>query len=229
VKRVNPKRAVILAAGLGTRLKWLTGQRPKALMRVAGEPAIGHVIRRLVAQGIREIAVNAHHHADQLLEYLGDGSRFGCLIVVSHESTLLDSGGGVRQALSKLPGSGLVVVHNCDVLADIDVHRLAAMVPDAGSSIALVANPPYHPDGDFMLRGSDVSLGGHDRFTFSGISVWDEQVFGSYAQGSVFSLVQPMRNLIGQGMCRGLLHRGDWFDIGRPSDLMRANRKMGRG
>jgi MurNAc alpha-1-phosphate uridylyltransferase len=225
MKRVE--RAVILAAGLGTRLKWLTNQRPKALMRVAGEPAIGHVIRRLVAQGIREIAVNAHHHADQLVGYLGDGPRFGCRIIISRESELLDSGGGVKQALSKLPGSGPVVVHNCDVLAEIDVHRLAAMVPDGGCSIALVENPPHHPDGDFVLDGSDVTFNGENRFTFSGISVWDESAFDSYESGSIFSLVQPIRELIGQGKCSGLLHRGDWFDIGRPLDLIRANRVMG--
>lgn len=227
MKRVE--RAVILAAGLGTRLKWLTDKRPKALMQVAGEPAITHVIRQLVGQGIREIAVNAFHHAKQLGDFLGDGSRFGCRIVVSHETELLDSGGGVKQALSKLPGSGLVAVYNCDVLADVDVHQLALLVPDGGCSIALVANPPHHPDGDFKLNGMDVSMSGSDRLTFSGISVWDDQVFDSYPQGSVFSLVEPMRELIGQGMCSGIVHRGDWFDIGRPSDLMRANRVMGRG
>jgi MurNAc alpha-1-phosphate uridylyltransferase len=223
------EHAVILAAGLGTRLKWLTDKRPKALMQVAGEAAIGHVIRSLVAQGVSEIAVNAHHHADQLVEYLGDGSRFGCRITISREAELLDSGGGVKQALSKLPGNGLLAVCNCDVLADVDVHRLAALLPDGGCSIALVANPPHHPDGDFSLNGTDVSISDFDRFTFSGISVWDEQVFDSYPLGSAFSLVRPMRELIRQGLCSGLLHQGQWFDIGRPSDLMQANRIMGRG
>jgi len=226
MKRVE--RAVILAAGLGTRLKWLTDSRPKALMQVAGEPAITHVIRCLVAQGVGEVAVNAHHHADLLVEYLGDGSRFGCRITISREAELLDSGGGVKQALSKLPGSGPVLVHNCDVLADSDVHSLAALIPDGGCSIALVKNPSHHPDGDFSLNGTHVSTRDHDRFTFSGISVWDEQAFDSYVQGAVFSLVEPMRELIGQGRCSGLLHRGHWFDIGRPSDLMQANRIMGR-
>lgn len=226
MKRVE--RAVILAAGLGTRLKWLTDARPKALMRVAGEPAIGHVIRSLVAQGICEIAVNAHHHADLLVDYLGDGSRFGCWITISREVALLDSGGGVKQALSKLSGNGPVVVHNSDVLADIDVHSLAALMPDSGCSIALVPNPQHHPDGDFSLNGTGVAMDDFDRFTFSGISVWDEQVFDSYPQGSVFSLTEPMRALIEKNLCCGMICRGHWFDIGRPTDLMRANRLMGR-
>jgi len=219
------ERAVILAAGLGTRLKWLTRTRPKALMQVAGEPVIAHVIRSLVSQGIRDIAVNTHHHADALGDYLGDGSRLGCRIYLSHEPELLDSGGGVKQALRLLPGDGLLAVYNADVLVDFDLNRLSVLVPAGGVAIGLVANPHHHPEGDFALRGSEVINEGERCFTFSGISVWDEQLFDRYPQGSVFSLVQPMRELIGKGMCQGLLHRGDWFDIGRPTDLVRANRE----
>jgi len=221
-------RAVILAAGMGTRLKWMTRHRPKALMRVAGEPAIVHVIRRLVAHGVREIAVNAFHHADQLAAYLGDGARFGCHITMSFEDKLLDSGGGVKKALSKLPGSGPVVVHNCDVLADIDISRLARMAPVDGASIALVDNPSHHLQGDFILHGDDVSMSGYDRFTFAGVSVWDETVFEHYEPGEAFSLARSIREKIAQGACKGLAHHGYWFDIGRPGDLLKANRLLGR-
>jgi len=219
------ERAVVLAAGLGTRLKWLTNDRPKALMQVAGEPVISHVIRSLVSQGICDIAVNAHHHAEALSDYLGNGSRFGCRISVSYEPELLDSGGGVKQALTFLPGDGLVAVYNADVLADLDVNRLSGLVPTGGVAIGLVGNPKHHPAGDFALHGVEVANDGEQCFTFSGISIWDEQVFDSYPQGSVFSLVQPMRELIGKGMCKGILHSGDWYDIGRPTDLVRANRE----
>jgi len=221
-------RAVILAAGMGTRLKWMTRHRPKALMRVAGEPAIVHVIRLLVAHGVREIAVNAFHHADQLADYLGDGARFGCHIVMSFEDKLLNSGGGVKKALSKLPGSGPVVVHNCDVLADIDISRLARMAPVGGGSIALVENPKHHLNGDFILHGDDVSMSGYDRFTFAGVSVWDETVFEHYEAGEAFSLARSIREMIAQGTCKGLAHHGYWFDIGRPGDLLKANRLLGR-
>ncbi len=223
IQRVE--RAVILAAGLGTRLKWLTNHRPKALMMVAGEPVITHVIRSLVAQGIRDIVVNAHHHAEALAHYLANGSRFGCSITISYESELLDSGGGVKQALKFLPGDGPVAVYNADVLTDFDVDRLSALLPDGGVAIGLVVNPKHHPEGDFALNGALVANEGEQCFTFSGISVWDARVFDSYPQGAVFSLVQPIRELVGKGMCRGLLHRGDWFDIGRPTDLVRANRQ----
>ncbi|MDX8395123.1 MAG: sugar phosphate nucleotidyltransferase, partial [Mariprofundaceae bacterium] len=145
-------RAVILAAGLGTRLKWLTENKPKALMKVAGEPAIVHVIRRLVAQGIRDITINTHHHADLLMDYLQNGSKFGVNIYFSQESELLNSGGGVRTAMDKLPGDGLVAVCNADVLTDVDVQMLARMCPNKGCSIALVPNPKHHLKGDFVLQ-----------------------------------------------------------------------------
>ncbi len=219
-------RAIILAAGLGTRLKWLTDQRPKALMKIAGEPAIAHVIRRLVSSGVREIAVNAHHHAQQLANYLGDGAAFGCHIRISYEAQLLDSGGGVKQALSLLPGDGAVVVCNCDVLADIDLHALAALAPKNACSIALVGNPAHHPHGDFHLNGSTVSVDGYDRYTFSGVSVWDSALFDPYAGGEAFPLARTIRETITRDQCRGLLHRGYWFDVGRPGDLIKANRML---
>ena len=226
MKRVE--RAVILAAGLGTRLKWLTDRRPKALMPVAGEPAIAHVIRHLVAQGIKEFVVNAHHHAERLQEYLGDGSRCGCRIAISHEAELLDSGGGVRKAMALFAGVGPFVVHNADVLADIDVQAMARRLPERGACIALVTNPPYHRTGDFALQHGYVSLSGEDRHTFAGVSVWEPSVFSDYVAGEIFPLVRPLRGLIEQRQCQGILHLGRWFDIGRPVDLMRANRAFSR-
>jgi len=219
-------RAVILAAGLGSRLKWLTDSRPKALMQIAGEPAIAHVIRSLVTQGIHNIAVNVHHHADQLATYLGDGSRFGCNICISYEQDLLDSGGGVKQALSLLPGDGAVLVYNSDVLADIDVQRLTRLLPEHGAAIALVDNPLHNRLGDFALHGQAITMNGYDRYTFSGVSVWDDTVFQNYQDNETFSLARTLRECMAKNRCAGFVHRGYWFDIGRPIDLMRASRHL---
>lgn len=218
------ERAVILAAGLGTRLKWLTRETPKALMPVAGAPAIVHVIRALVAQGVRDIAINVHHHADVLMQALGDGSRLGVRLYYSPERQLLDSGGGVRTALNRLPGEGLVAVHNADVLCHTDIHRLAALCPDHGCALALIPNPMHHPKGDFALHDGLVSLADDPRFTFSGVSVWDAQALNEHAAGEKFPLTEPIRRSIAQGLCAGMLERGAWFDVGRPVDLMRARR-----
>ncbi|MDQ6986337.1 MAG: nucleotidyltransferase family protein [Mariprofundaceae bacterium] len=222
------ERAVILAAGLGTRLKWLTCKRPKALVPVAGQAAVVRVIRRLAGQGIRDIAINTHHHADVLAASLGDGSRFGVRLYFSFETQLLDSGGGVRTALEFLPGDGLLAVHNVDVLSDIDVHALAGVCPQHGCTIALTANPAHHPAGDFTLCDGLVCDEKASRYTFSGVSVWDATVLSDFAINQAFSLVQPMRELIEKQLCAGLLHRGSWFDIGRPGDYFRAGRELRR-
>jgi len=221
-------RAVILAAGMGSRLKWMTREQPKALINVGGSPAILRVIRGLVRQGIREIAVNAFHHADQLADYLGDGAKFGCHIRISYEDALLDSGGGVKKALQELPGSGAVLVHNCDVLANIDVARLAHRAAAGACALAMVKNPAHHPLGDFSLKAGHVSMKGYDRFTFSGVSVWDSAIFDAYEAGEAFSLARCIREQIAKGTCTGLLHAGYWFDIGRPGDLMQAGRSLGK-
>jgi len=220
-------RAVILAAGLGTRLKWLTHDQPKALIDVAGAPAIAHVIRRLAAQGIRYISVNTHHHAGQLIKVLGYGSQFGVQLYFSHEEKLLNSGGGVRQALDLLPGEGLLAVHNTDVLADVNVQALARGCPKAGACLSLVSNPAHHPAGDFSLRDGLISIpsDGNPRYTFAGVSVWEQSAFDAWVSGQSFLLTETIQHLVDENRCAGILHDGFWFDIGRPCDLMQARRQ----
>ncbi len=230
------ERAVVLAAGLGTRLKWLTREKPKALMDVAGEPAIAHVIRRLAAAGVREVAVNAHHHAEMLAAALGDGARLGVRLRISLERELLDSGGGFRTALELLPGGaggGPVLAHNADVLADIDLRALAAACPEGGCALALVPNPAHHPGGDFLLDDEGrvrLPVGAHAgrAWTFAGVSAWDAAAWREWPAGRRFPLIEPIRRCIEAGRCAGLVHRGFWFDIGRPRDLMRARAFMNR-
>jgi MurNAc alpha-1-phosphate uridylyltransferase len=215
-------RAVVLAAGLGTRLKWLTSGTPKALMNVAGEAVIVRVIRGLAGQGIHDIAINTHHHAGKLIDYLQDGSKFGVRLYYSREEKLLDSGGGVRMAMELLPGSGLLVVHNADVLADIDLQRLANRVPADGAALAMVANPMHHPAGDFGVVDGLITPDKTPGFTYSGVSVWDEKALLDFQNGETFPLTRPMLQLMDRGRLAGVVHRGSWFDIGRPRDLMQA-------
>ncbi len=222
-------RAVILAAGVGSRLKWLTLNSPKAMMPLGEETAIEHVIRRLAGQGIDDIAVNVHHHAEKLIEFLQDGSRLGVRLYYSRESALLDSGGGVRKAMDLLPGTGLIAVHNTDVVSDIDLQRLAESVPVGGGALALVANPLHHPDGDFGVADGMVTDDRNPGYTYSGVSVWDDEAFSSFHSGDIFPLTLPMRQLMIRNQLAAVVHRGIWFDIGRPRDLMQARAFLGRG
>lgn len=223
------ERAVVLAAGLGTRLKWLTRNRPKALVEVAGQPMIAHVLRRLASQGVRDVAVNAHYHADQLVRALGDGSLYGLRIHISLERTLLDSGGGVATALPMLPGAGLFVVHNVDVLANVDISRLADSCPAGGGCLALVENPVHHPGGDFDLAGHRVKLPAKatHQYTYAGVAVFDAAAFESYSHNDAFPLMTVLQELIGRQCLTGVVHRGCWLDIGRPRDLMLARTIIG--
>jgi len=217
-------RAVILAAGKGTRLKSLTQDKPKALMPISGEPAITHVIRRLVGQGIHDIAINIHHHAEQLRLYLGTGSKFNANLYYSFEPELLNSGGGIRTAMTLLPGGGPIAVHNADILTQVRLQDLANLCPDDGCALALVPNPNHNHKGDFSLHHQQVATKDKHTYTFSGVSVWGEQTLMNYPTLESFPLKQPIDSLIQQQRCFGTVYRGHWFDIGRHRDLIQANR-----
>ncbi|MDX8410538.1 MAG: nucleotidyltransferase family protein [Mariprofundaceae bacterium] len=224
-----PERAVILAAGVGARLKWLTDDKPKALMPVAGEAMIVHVIRRLAAQGIHDIAINVHHHADQIVHQLGDGARFGVRLYFSREPILLDSGGGVKQALSLLPGDGPVVVHNADVFGVMDISRLAALLGQGcDAALALVPNPAHNPNGDFGLedgwvRPQQISC---PTYTYTGVSIFNAAAFDAFAEGRAFPLPRLLNRLCADQRLQGFIHRGGWLDVGRPRDFLRAVREV---
>ena len=115
-------KAMVFAAGLGTRLKPITDSIPKALVPVCGDPLLGHVLRKLVASGYDDIVVNVHHFAGQIREYL-DSHDFGVRISVSDESDLLrETGGAVRHARPLLEGGGNFLIHNVDIISDLDLQ-----------------------------------------------------------------------------------------------------------
>jgi NDP-sugar pyrophosphorylase family protein len=123
-------KAMILAAGMGTRLRPLTDDRPKALVEVAGRTMLEIVLRRLLAAGVREVIINTHHFADMISEYLEVNRNFGMRIEVSREDELLDSGGGLKKAAWFFLEDGAhsqepFILHNVDVISNID---LAAML-----------------------------------------------------------------------------------------------------
>jgi len=221
---LETSRAVILAAGLGSRLKAYTENKPKALMTVADELAITRVIRRLVAQGIQDIAINVHHFAEQIQNTLGNGAHLNANLYYSVEPSLLNSGGGVRTALDLLPSGEAVVVHNVDILSNIDIEQLINICPQQGCALALVPNPKHNSDGDFSLQDSTITPKSAQSFTFSGVSLWDESVLRAYPANQGFSLIEPIHAQIKTQHCQGYVHRGHWFDIGRPHDLIQANR-----
>ncbi|MDQ6950058.1 MAG: sugar phosphate nucleotidyltransferase [Mariprofundales bacterium] len=217
---MRPDRAVILAAGLGTRLKWLTRDRPKALMSVAGEPAIVHTLRHLIRHGVRHVAINLHAHGEQIRQALGDGRRFGISIRYSVEYELRDSGGGVCQAQQFLPEGANLFVLNADVVTDIDLTALWQRVSDhpSAAALALIANPPHHPQGDFALVHGKVRPPEMDTLTFSGVSLWPDALL-RHQHEPCFPLTDLMHQQMESDQLYGIHHHGNWHDIGRPHDL----------
>ena len=121
---------MIFAAGLGTRLKPLTDTMPKALVRVGGQPLIWHVIMKLKAAGYERIVVNVHHFAQQIIDYLQANDNFGLDIRISDETSgLLETGGGIKKALPLFDPSEPILIHNVDILSNLDFNSLSMVAP----------------------------------------------------------------------------------------------------
>lgn len=124
------RQAMIFAAGLGTRLKPLTDTMPKALVPVGGQPLLWHVIMKLKKSGYERIVVNVHHFADQIIDYLRLNDNFGLDIRISDErEQLLETGGGIKKALPLLDPSEPILIHNVDILSNLDLNQLPTDAP----------------------------------------------------------------------------------------------------
>ena len=129
------KQAMIFAAGLGTRLKPLTDTMPKALVRVGGEPLLWHIIQKLKASGYERLVVNVHHFAEQIVDYLKANDNFGLDIRISDETSgLLETGGGIRKALPLFDPSEPILIHNVDILSNLDLTGGLSPVCEVGET-----------------------------------------------------------------------------------------------
>ena len=134
-------KAMIFAAGLGTRLKPLTDHMPKALVPVSGRPMLEHVILKLKAAGFNELVINIHHFGEQILDFLRANQNFGLTIHISDErDCLLDTGGGIRKAEPFFRGNEPFLVHNVDILSDTDLKALYEYHRQSGNDATLLAS-----------------------------------------------------------------------------------------
>ena len=217
-------RAMVLAAGRGERMRPLSDERPKALMKAAGRPLIEYCIERLVEEGIREVVVNHAWLGQQIVDALGDGSRFGAALVYSPEPDgELDVGGGIVNALPML-GESPFIVASADVWSDYPFHRLFAG-PKGLAHLVLVDNPAYYLRGDFGLTGDRVESGGVPRLTYSGIGVYRPELFAGRASER-HPLLPILEEAIERGEASGEHYRGQWFNVGTPADLEALDRTL---
>lgn len=159
-------KAIIFAAGLGTRLKPFTLEHPKALVEVQGRPMLQRVIERLRDAGISEIVINVHHFARQIIDFINENSGFGCDITVSDETDmLLDTGGGIAKAAQLLDGDEPFIAYNADILSDFNIKGMIEAHLQSGADVTLLtshrpSSRQLYFDNDNRLRGwQDLNTG----------------------------------------------------------------------
>lgn len=225
-------RAMILAAGLGTRMRPLTDDRPKPLVKVAGRALIDHAIDRLVTAGITTIVVNVHYHADMLKAHLA--KRTNVKIIISDETdAILGTGGGIARALPHFEGEPFFV-HNSDTIWTEGyghaIDRLKARWnPDEMDVLLLMASlvtaMGYEGRGDFMMasdgRLSRVPEGRISPFAYPGVYIVHPRLFDGAPKGT-FPMMPLWEKAIAQGRLYGIRLDGVWMHVGTPEAVKEA-------
>jgi NDP-sugar pyrophosphorylase family protein len=242
-------KAMILAAGLGTRLKPLTDERPKALVTVGGRTLLEIALLRLRAAGVREAVVNTHHFAEMVERYLRDHDGFGMRVEVSREETLLDTGGGLKKAAAFFlegaePGGAdePFFVHNVDVVSTIDLGAMARQHAERGALATLAVQERESAralvfDAEGRLRGRPGEMEragaaeGAEALGFCGIHVVSPRLFGVMEEVGTFSIIDAYLRLAVEGkIIEGFRADGFyWRDLGRPESLVEAERDLRSG
>jgi NDP-sugar pyrophosphorylase family protein len=241
---------MVLAAGLGTRLRPLTDDRPKALVDVGGWTMLELTLERLKRFGVREAIVNTHHHAEMIEEYLRAVDNFGMRIEVSREDTLLDTGGGLKKAAWFFLEGGAkdepFLVHNVDVLSTIDLGAMVRAHRESGALATLAAMT--RPTSRYLLFDVEERLAGRQKgkdgepewvgshkdataLAFCGIHVISPRIFAEIKQEGAFSIIDAYLDLARKGQ-RVLAFRADgaqWRDLGRPESVAKAAEEMAAG
>ena len=243
-------KAMILAAGLGTRLRPLTDDRPKALVEIGGRTLLEITLKRLRDFGVRDVIINVHYFADMIVEYLQAHDHFGMRIEISREEALLDTGGGLKQAAPFFGDSAdrdePFLVHNVDVISTIDLERMmhfhrennalaTLAVQDRETSRYLLFDPQLRLCGR-RVRGQaeDEVVPPSQKLqalAFTGIHVISPRIFDAITEDGVFSIIDAYLRLAALGE-NILAFRADgayWRDLGRVQDLQKAAQDFADG
>ena len=237
---------MVLAAGLGTRLRPLTNDRPKALVEVAGRTLLEITLARLRASGIGEVILNVHHFADQVVDYLKQNRDFGMRIEVSREDVLLDTGGGLKKAAwffekDREP----FLLHNVDVISTIDFRRMRGAHTEMEALATLAVQD--RKTSRYLLFDEQLRLCGRrsgsdgapemvrpcrhtQPLAFAGIHVISPRLLPMLTEDGVFPIIPAYLHLAQQNE-NIVAFRADqfyWRDLGKPEDLQRAEADIER-
>ena len=235
--------AFIFAAGLGTRLKPLTDTMPKALVPVAGKPLLAHVIEKLKAAGCKKIVINIHHFGEMIMDYVKENNNFGIDIVFSDErEMLLETGGAIKHAVDLL-GDEPFLIHNVDIMSNVDLRALwsehinsgsaaTLLVSKRNSSRALLFNKESNltawtnkNTGEVKTPYENIEIACLEEFAFSGIHVFSPQLFkyfGEYPEK--FSIIDFYLNTCKAEKIKAFTQDGlQLLDVGKLDSLEKAN------
>ncbi len=241
---------MIFAAGLGTRLRPLTNDRPKALVEVGGKPMLQHVICRMIEAGFTDITINIHHFGQKIIDFLDANNNFGINIHISDErDLLLDTGGGILKARKFLDGNEPFLVHNADILTSLDLRAFydwhcsdsnavaSLLVKHRVTARYLLFDGENHlkgwvnkKTGETRPEGFQYVEGRYDELAFGGVHVISPKIFPlleDYSQcGKVFSIVPLYVGECANCTIRGYVPQKEytWLDVGKPETLAQAQK-----
>ena len=235
-------RAMILAAGLGTRLKPLTNSTPKALIKIKDFTLLELQIKKLVSEGFDQIIINVHHFGEVVKDYLKQNNFFNCSIEISDESEkLLDTGGGLKKAYHFFRDDEPFLVYNVDILSNISLRKLINYHL-ASESIATLAIQNRDSSRKFLFDKNNILCGWMNQksgeniisrgeqselfpYSFSGIQVINPKIFKYFPDKDIFSLVELYLSAARKAKISGYVHNDDlWIDIGKLENLDRAEK-----
>jgi MurNAc alpha-1-phosphate uridylyltransferase len=229
-------KAMIFAAGRGERMRPLTDNCPKPLLKVRGRPLIVWHILNLVRAGITEIAINHAHLGQMIEEALGDGKQFGASIAYSAEGSALETAGGIAKARHLLDDQPFVAIAGDIYCPHFNFEQVKTALQDNDmwgnphprdkrdvAWLYLVKNPAHNLKGDFVLNTFSVANEGEPRHTFSGIGVYRPEIFDAIQPGQSAQIAPILREYAARGQVGGELYRGDWTDVGTPERLAQLN------
>ncbi len=239
-------KAMILAAGRGSRLQALTTDKPKALVKAGGMSLLERLIIKMKVQGVTKIIINVHHFADQIIDFLEKKNYFNIPIDISDESDeLLETGGAILKAASLLGSDEDFIVHNVDILSDLDLRKIyqAHLSVKALASLAVKSRDTSRYllfDEELSMRGwenrssgeriiPEKSEGSLTPLAFSGIHVISPEIFLLFTARGKFSIIDTYLSLCNEHHIKGFRHDESlWIDAGKPEGLQMANMLLGK-
>ena len=236
-------KAMIFAAGLGTRLKDETQNKPKALVEVGGKTLLQRTIKKLKKEGISEIVVNVHHYPDLIKKFIANND-FGIPVKISDETNeLLETGGGLKKAAPLLRGTDPVLLYNVDILTDVNLTEVIEAHKNSEALVTLVVRDRetqryFKFDSSKKLVGwvnkktGEQKISVNENFeearemAFSGIHVIQPEAYKLFPDEKRFSLTDWYLELAKNHIIRGYFDESDfWMDVGKPDELAEARKK----